>query len=640
MTGTSELIEPGEVDAPEHLDLASAFPDVTREQWTALVSGVLSKGGAVISPDAAVARLTSTTLDGISVAPLYTSAPGDPGLPGMAPYLRGATPAVNATGGWDVRARFTAAGADAAQAAETIETDLENGVTSLWLVLGDQPGALAVGDLPALLGGVYLDLAPIVLDAGSETASAATALLDIAAQRGIAAPDLAAVLGADPIGLAARTGDAPDYTALIELAQTALAGYPKIRAGVVDATIHHEAGASDAQQLALALATGVAYLRELTAAGLSVADAAAQLEFRYSVTDEQFPSIALLRAARRLWSQVTRSSGIEAGAPQAQHAVTSWAMLTRHDASVNILRGTLAAFAAGVGGASAITVLPYDYATAADGAETVLSRRIARNTSTLLIEESNIGRVVDPGGGSWYIETLTDDLAKAAWAIFQQIEAQGGIVRALDSGWVRDALAATRAVRDKRLAQRRDPITGVSEFPNLAEPAPGGAATLDPDAGPGPGLPRLRYSQSYETLRDRSDAHRRLTGTLPTVVLATIGSTRDSSARVGFATGALAPGGIDVVLADAADPGALAEAFAAAGSTTACLCSSDKLYAEQAVVAARALTAAGATTILLAGRPAKDLEAGFREAGISGFLFMGSDIVAALTDILDGSGVR
>lgn len=637
MTGTSELIEPGEIDMPEHLDLASVFPEVSGDDWKNLVSGVLSKGGAVIEPDAAVARLTSTTLDGISVAPLYTSAPGDPGLPGVAPYLRGASPAVNAAGGWDVRARFASGGSDPA---ETIQTDLENGVSSLWLVLGDQPGALAIGDLPTLLAGVYLDLAPIVLDAGSETASAATALLDIVAQRGVAPADFAAVLGADPIGLAARTGDAPDYTALIELAQTALAGYPKVRAGVVDATIHHEAGASEAQQLALALATGVAYLRELTAAGLSVQDAAAQLEFRYSVTDEQFPSIALLRAARRLWSQVTRSSGIEGGAAQVQHAVTSWSMLTRHDTSVNILRGTLAAFAAGVGGASAITVLPYDYATSLTGAETILSRRIARNTSTLLIEESNIGRVVDPGGGSWYIETLTDDLAKAAWAIFQQIEGQGGIVRALDNGWVRDALAATRAARDKRLAQRKDPITGVSEFPNLQETAPGGAAIADPDAADGPGLPRLRYSASYEALRDRADAHKRDTGRLPTVVLATLGALRDFSARVGFATGALAPGGIDVVIADAADPTALGQAFAAAGSTTAVLCSSDKLYAESAATAAAALTEAGATTILLAGRPAKDLEAGFRAAGISGFLFMGSDIVAALTDILDGSGVR
>lgn len=638
MTGTSELTEPGELDAPEHLDLASVFPAVSSADWKDLVSGVLSKGGAPIEPDAAVARLTSTTLDGISVAPLYTSAPGDPGLPGVAPYLRGSTPAANAAGGWDVRARVSAGGADPA---ETIQTDLENGVSSLWLVLGDQPGALAIGDLPALLAEVYLDLAPIVLDAGSETASAATALLDIVAQRGVANGDLAAVLGADPIGLAARTGDAPDYTALVDLARTAIADYPKVRAGVVDATIHHEAGASEAQQLALALATGVAYLRVLTEAGISVQDAAAQLEFRYSVTDEQFPSIALLRAARRLWSQATRSSGIDGGAAQVQHAVTSWSMLTRHDTSVNILRGTLAAFAAGVGGASAITVLPYDYATGPTGAETTLSRRIARNTSTLLIEESNIGRVVDPGGGSWYIETLTDDLAKAAWAIFQQIEGQGGIVRALDSGWVRDALAATRAVRDKRLAQRKDPITGVSEFPNLQEPAPGGAAeTAEAGAADGPGLPRVRYSQAYEALRDRADAHRRSAGRLPTVVLATIGALRDSSARVGFATGALAPGGIDVVLADVADPTALAEAFAAAGSTTAVLCSSDKLYAEQAVAAAQVLKDTGATTILLAGRPAKDLEAGFREAGISGFLFMGSDIVAALTDILDGSGVR
>lgn len=638
MTGTPELTEsgaPGAPPEPEHLDLASIFPAVSGEHWRSLVASVLSKGGPDIEPDAAVKRLTSTTLDAIAVQPLYTAAdaPGDAGLPGLAPFVRGATPAVSTTGGWDVRARF-AAGVDVAEA---IQVDLENGVSSLWLVLGDRPGAIAVGDLPKALAGVYLDLAAIILDAGAETASAANALLDVVAQRGVAPAEFAGVLGADPIGLAARTGDAPQFTTLIELAQRAAADYPKVRAGVVDATVYHEAGASEAQQLALALATGVAYLRELTAAGLSVQDAAAQLEFRYAVTGEQFPSIALLRAGRRLWAQATRSSGIEGGAAQAQHAVTSWSMLTRHDTSANILRGALAAFAAGVGGASAVTVLPYDSAT---GTETVLSRRIARNTSTLLIEESNIGRVVDPGGGSWYLESLTDELANSAWSLFQQIEREGGIVRALDSGWVADALAATRAARDKRLAQRKDPITGVSEFPNLHESAPGGGElAVDPGAS-GPGLPRLRYSQMYEALRDRADAHLRDTGKRPTVVLATIGAQRDFSARVGFATGALAPGGIDVVVVDCADGKALASAFAAAGGTVACLCSSDGLYAEQAASAAAGLTAAGATRILLAGRPAKDLEAGYRKAGIDGFLFMGSDIVAVLTDLLDVSGVR
>lgn len=636
MTGTPELAEPAGRDfASQHLDLAAPFPAVTRAQWEQLAAAALSRGGAALEPAAAMKRLRSATLDGIAIQPLYTAddAPGDPGLPGQAPFLRSATPDAGTLSGWDIRARYDAA--TAGDPAEAILADLTNGASSAWLQFADdtRPG-LDVGALPALLREVYLDLAPIVLDAGARTVEAADALLALVRERGIADAEFVGVLGADPVGLAARTGAAADFEPLRSLAVRVDGAYPQVRAGVVDGTVFHEAGATDAQQLALALSTGVAYLRELIDAGLTPAGAAAQLEFRYGVTDEQFPTIALLRAARRLWSQVTRACGIAGGVGQLQHAVTSWAMLTRHDLPVNILRGTVAAFAAGVGGARAVTVLPFDAAT---GADSVLSRRIARNTSTLLIEESNIGRVIDPGGGSWYIEALSDELAKAAWAIFQQIEGAGGIAAALGGGgsgsWVGDQLAASRAARDADLARRKTPLTGVSEFPNLAEPAPAEAPA--PVAG---GLPRRRYAQAYEALRDRSDAYLAATGKRPTVVLATIGGMRDYSARVGFAGGALAPGGIDVVEAPADDPAALAAAFDA-GAAVACLCSSDPLYSERAVDAAAAVRAAGARSVYLAGRPARDREAGLREAGIDGFMFVGSDILAMLGDVLTESGV-
>lgn len=632
MTGTSELADPPGPDiAHQHLDLASRFPTVTREQWEELAAAALSRGGAALEPAAAMKRLTSETLDGIAIRPLYTAddAPGDPGLPGQAPFLRSATPDAGTLSGWDIRARYDAE--TAGDPAEAILTDLTNGTSSVWLQFADEtrPG-LDLATLPALLKEVFLDLAPIVLDAGARTTEAADALLALVRERGIADAEFVAVLGADPIGLAARTGGAVDFEPLRALATRVNGAYPQVRAGVVDATVFHEAGATDAQQLALALSAGVACLRELIDAGLAPADAAAQLEFRYGVTDEQFPTIALLRAARRLWSQVTEASGVEGGAGQIQHAVTSWAMLSRHDLPVNILRGTVATFAAGVGGARAITVLPFDSAT---GADSVLSRRIARNTSTLLIEESNIGRVIDPGGGSWYIETLSDDLAKAAWAIFQEIEGAGGIVAALSGGWVAQQLAASTAKRGADTARRKITLTGVSEFPNLAEPAP--AREERPATA---GLPRRRYAEGYEALRDRADAHLAATGRRPVVVLATIGALRDYSARVGFASGALAPGGVDVVEIPADDTAALKAAFDG-GVAVACLCSSDPIYAEKAAETAAAVRAAGARSIYLAGRPARDLEAGFREAGISGFMFIGSDILGMLGDVLTESGV-
>ncbi len=189
----------------------------------------------------------------------------------------------------------------------------------------------------------------------------------------------------------------------------------------VDATIYHDAGASDADELAVATAVGVAYLRALTDAGLSIDEAFAAVEFRFAVTADQFLSIAKLRAARQIWARVAELSGAR-DRGQHQHAVTSRAMMTHRDPWVNMLRTTIACFAAAVGGADAITVLPFD---AAIGLPDDFARRIARNTHAILHDESSLGRVVDAAGGSGYVETITAQLAEKAWAEFTAHRARG-----------------------------------------------------------------------------------------------------------------------------------------------------------------------------------------------------------------------
>ena len=187
---------------------------------------------------------------------------------------------------------------------------------------------------------------------------------------------------------------------------------------VVDATRVHDRGASDAQELAWSLATGAAYLRTLVDGGVDLDDAARLLEFRYAATDEQFPTIAKLRAARRLWARVLELSEATERV-QRQHVVTSRPMMSKYDPWVNMLRTTVAAFAAGVGGADAVTVLPFDSTL---GVPDAFGRRIARNTSSLLISESHVARVADPAGGAYAVEKLTDDLARAAWELFGRLE--------------------------------------------------------------------------------------------------------------------------------------------------------------------------------------------------------------------------
>ncbi|HET9141754.1 methylmalonyl-CoA mutase family protein, partial [Actinophytocola sp.] len=251
---------------------------------------------------------------------------------------------------------------------------------------------------------------------------------------------------------------------------------------------YHEAGGSDAEELGCALATAVAYLRALTSAGLSADAAAAQLEFRYAATVDQFLTIAKLRAARRLWARVAQVCGI-GDTGSRQHVVTSPAVLTRRDPWVNMLRTTIACFAAGVGGADAITVLPFDSAV---GLPDGFGRRIARNTQSILLEESHLDAVLDPAAESWYVERLTSDLAEAAWAWFTEIERAGGLTAALDAGLIADRLARTWQARRANLAAGADKLTGVTVFANADEkplvrpPAP------EPPSG---GLPRVRYEE-------------------------------------------------------------------------------------------------------------------------------------------------
>ncbi|MFG2947280.1 methylmalonyl-CoA mutase family protein [Streptomyces adustus] len=593
------------------LPLAAEFPDATHEQWQRLVAGVLRKSGKEVSGDEAEDALSTALEDGLLTRPLYTArdAAPDPGFPGFAPFVRGARAEGNTTDGWDVRQRHTTADNSA------VLTDLENGVTSLWLVVGD--GGIPVESLDTALEGVLLDLAPVALDAGSSVEPAARELLRLYDERGVAKEAARGTLGADPLGHEARTGEELGLSGVAALARLCAEEYPGLRALTVDALPYHEAGGSAAQELGCSLATGVAYLRTLTEAGLSIEQACAQLEFRYAATADQFLTIAKLRAARRLWARVAEACGVPGAGAQVQHAVSSPVMMSRRDPWVNMLRTTIATLAAGVGGADSVTVLPFDDSL---GLPDAFARRVARNTSTILVEESHLARVIDPAGGSWYVERLTDELAHAGWEFFQWIEGLGGQAAVLRSGRLPEELAATWADRSARLAKRREPITGVSEFPYLAErpverrPAP---------ERPSGGLPRVRRDEAYEELRARSDAHLAATGSRPRVFLAAIGPAAAHTARTTFAANLFQAGGIEPVTEGN---------FADSGATEVCLCSSDALYGEQAAAVAEELRSAGASQVFLAGRPGQ-------YPGVDSYVFAGCDAVAVLSATLDRMGV-
>ncbi|MET0133235.1 MAG: methylmalonyl-CoA mutase family protein [Kibdelosporangium sp.] len=610
---------------PEELVLAAEFPAPRREQWQELIAGVLRKSGKLPDdvPDDVSDLIATRTYDDFVIHPLYT---GDdtsdaPGMPGVPPFVRGGRPEGGVLTGWDVRQRHTHP--DPVIARKAVLADLEHGATSLWLVVGD--AGLPVAALPDVLDEVYVDLAPVVLEAGAGFLAAADVFLKVHSDKAIPASEVGGNLGADPLGLRARTGAgqelAGNLDGAVALAVRVAREFPKLRAIVVDALPYHQAGGSDSQELGLSIAAGLAYLRALTAAGLTVEEAAGQLEFRYAASADQFMTIAKFRAARRLWARVTSVSGASAVA-QRQHAVTSPVMMTRRDPWVNMLRTTLACFGAGVGGADAVTVLPFD---AAIGLPDDFARRIARNTHSVLLEESKVAGVVDPAGGSWYVERLTDELAHAAWKVFQEVERAGGSAAAMDSGLVESMLAGTWQRRLRNLARRKDPLTGVSEFPNLAEkpvvrrPAP---------ATPSGGLPQVRLAEAYEELRDLADAQQ----TRPKVFLATLGPIAAHTARASFAANLFQAGGIETPNAGAtATATDVVQAFQASGARIACICGPDALYAERVQEVYAGLVEAGAVRVLLAGRG--------DYPDVDGFVHVGCDVLAVLRDTLRTLGV-
>lgn len=518
------LDEPAELEpAQGSLDLASPEDTWTAADWEREAAAVLRKSRRMSDedPDDLVwKKLTRTTLDGIAVTPLGTKSLLDDLETSGRPTR---------SGDWDVRAYVDVR--DAKLANEESLVDLDGGVTSLW-VKGETDYAVALKD-------VLLDLAPVVLQDGDPQA-----FLQYAEGRELHPDTNLGVPAAD---------------ATADLAKQALER--GIRAFVVDASAIHDRGASDVQELGWSMAAGATYLRALTDAGLSVDEAAALVEFRYAATDEQFATIAKLRAARRLWTRVLQLSGAEA--EMKLHAVTSRPMMSKYDPWVNMLRTTVAAFAAGVGGADSVTVLPFDSPL---GRPDAFGRRIARNTSHLLIDESHVAHVADPAGGSYAVEKLTDDLARAAWETFGR----------LDDGADLDAeIAETVAQREREIATRKRPITGVTEFPNLGE-------VLPERAGEGDGVSEgvRRYGASFEALRDAPPA--------TPVFLKTLGTVAQHTARATFATNLLAAGGIAVTT----EP-----------QKVACIAGTDAAYDEEGAEAAAELRANGVEWVIVAGKP-------------------------------------
>jgi len=604
------------------LSLAAEFPATDAAEWRKLVDTAL-KGASFEK------RLVTQTYDGLRVEPLYPRAKGAHAVAGRA-----------ADEPWTVLQR--ADHPDPAEANKQALLDLENGATGLSLVFAGSIGGYGYGlsgseaSIARALQDVWLDAVVIETDFSAQEKEAGLNIAKVVKARGVHPASTQIRFAHDPLGLMLRNGAAPrPWSETAKLlagfaADLAAQGF-KGPFAVADGRVIHAAGGSEAQELAFALSTAVAYWRMFVDAGVPMAQARKLIFFRLAADADQFVTIAKFRALRKLWARVEEASGLTSG-PAIVSAETAWRMTTTRDPYVNMLRTTIAVTAAGLGGADAISVLPF---TMARGLPDAFARRAARNQQLVLLEESNLYRVADPAAGSGGIEALTMQLAQSAWSLFQEIEKAGGAAAAIEQGLIQRHVTETRKAREGNVARRKDAITGTSEYPNLTEAevkvlnvprvkmAPLSAAiTFD-------ALPAMRLSQPFETLRDKADDLARKTGSRPKVFLANLGKLSDFTARATFARNFYETGGIETIGSDGyKDRAEMIAAFRKSGTALACVCSSDKVYEAEAVSAAKQLAAAGAT-VHLAGRPG-ELEAALKEAGVKEFIYMGGNVLATL----------
>jgi len=603
---------------PQKPTPAADFPPATEEAWRGLVDAVL-KG-------APFARLESRTYDGLTIEPLYPRDAAATAIAGRAP---GAA--------WTIMQRVDHP--DPAAANAQALDDLQNGATGLVLVFAGSVSANGFGldpspaTLARALDGVDLTAVAIDLNLSPATRHVVRDFAALVKAQGIAPAKIDLRASINPVGGFAASGRgprtwqslAPNFAAMVgELAAAGFHG----PFTVADGRIIHNAGGSEAQELAFALASAVAYLRALEAHGMALAAAREAIYFRLSADADQFLTTAKFRAARKLWARIEQACGLTSK-PAMIAAETAWRMMTKHDAYVNMLRTTIAVAAAGLGGADSITVLPH---TAPLGLPDPFARRVARNTQLVLLEESNLARVGDPAAGSGALEAMTHELCTAAWSALREIEQSGGVWAALETGLIQRNAATMRAERERAIARRTDILTGTNEFPDINEVLPAvldvapAAALKDEAAIIATALPRIRLAEPFEQLRDASDKILATTGARPKVFLATLGKPADFNARANFAKNFFEAGGIE---AASSEDGPLAAAFKAAGAALACLCGSDKTYDSEAEAAATTLKAAGARHIYLAGRPGAK-EATLRAAGLQSFIHDGCDVLATL----------
>lgn len=668
-------------------------------------------------------KLVTRTFEGIALQPLYTRSDvvGLPNLnakPGEVPFLRGTRPAGYKDKIWRIAQEIAAADAPAFNTA--LRQDLQAGQDAVVLTpdiasrngvdpdlapaheLGRNGVSLAdLEDVATALKDVDLSAVPVYFRTGADPLALAALYLEHARGRGTAWTQLTGSIIADPLGEWIEQGQLPGsldamYDAVASWTKWAGNHAPALHTLGINAALWSDAGGTATQELAFALSAAAEYLRALHRRGLRAESVCTRMDFRFAIGPTFFTEIAKFRAFRPLWARVVSAFGASADhAREATvHAVTGHWDKTLLDPHVNMLRVTTEALSAVLGGCDTLHISPFDEVA---GTSNDFSRRIARNVHTLLAEEFNFAETADPAGGSWYVEKLTDSLARAAWSLFQDIEGRGGLAAALRSGHVQQLIEKAAGEKADAIAKRRLGLVGTNLFPNLKEQplAPAkidvnarsaalggrirarrhgaqslapisdwnarfnaalaaakdgatvgqisrlGQSTAAPEPAITPVLPR-RASEPFEALRTASAAFAERTGARPKVFLAKMGPALQHKARADFSAGFFAVGGFEPIAKQSFDtPEAAAAAAVASKAGVVVLCSTDDTYPALVPAFAQAVKAAAPKTIVvLAGLPADAaVVTAFRAAGIDEFIHIRANVYELLAKFQKQIGV-
>jgi len=705
------------LDAPSFTE----FPTTDYSEWRAAAEAAL-KGGSFEK------KLVTRTHEGIDLQPMYRAEdvaglPHMGSLPGFAPFVRGTEVLGYKQTPWEVSQELTDATPDAFNRA--LRADLERGQTAVNMRLDlatlqgkdadtAEPdlvgkGGLSVSclsDLTQALDGFDPERTPLFIRTGASGLPLLAMVLAMLEKQSRSGAKLRGCIGSDPLGELAATGQLPRsldgaYEDMVQLATWATTVAPELRTVMVCGHPYHDGGGSAVQELAFALATGVEYLRELQARGVTIDQAAPRLLFAFSLGSNLFMEIAKLRAVRLLWTKiVTAFGGGEEARKMRIHTRTSTWNKTLYDPNVNMLRATTEAFSGVLGGCDSLHIGPMDEIARVP---TDFSRRVARNAHTVLREEAGLTQAIDPAGGSWYVEQLTDTVANKSWELFQAVERQGGMAEALCMGFPQEQVATVSDQRTKAYAQRRDIFVGTNMYPNPADDplvpespdhatlkqqrtkdlqafrqrvnddtrrealqqlaaasadkrlvtattAAAGGATLSDLYGTlttGEKTESLstpvatgRGSEPFEALRRRSETYAERTRVLPAVFLANMGPIPQHKARADFCRGFLEVGAFDVIGNDGFETVNQAlEAALAFGAQAVVICSTDKTYPELVPPLAKGLKAAKpGIQVLVAGYPADHIEA-FQAAGVDDFIHIRANCYELLAKLQNQMGV-